>query len=148
MIRLCVLFALLGCHAAPRASTPSRDIVADAKAAATEFDAAQLRADRAAMDRFLAADFIFVRGSGKVAGRDEFIAAFTDPDQKLEPFQITNPIALRLGDATVLIGGDGVITGTAGGKPFVERLRYADIFQWRDGRWQVIYVQVTPQPAP
>lgn len=147
MLRLCLVLALVGCHSAPpRAASSSRDIVAEVKAAAAEFDTAQLRGDRAAMDRFLSADFIFIRGSGKVADRNAFIEAFTDPDQKLEPFQITNPLALRLGDDTVLIGGDGVITGTAGGKPFAEHLRYADIFQWRDGRWQVIYVQVTPQP--
>ncbi len=137
--------ALAACHASPAATTPAAtDPVAAAKAAATEFDHAQLVGDRATMERYLASDFVFVRGAGVVADRAAFIAAFTDPDQKLEPFVIDHPIAIRLADRAVLIGGEGTIRGTDKGAPFTEHFRYADIFQLRDGRWQVVYVQVTP----
>ncbi|HWM86105.1 MAG TPA: hypothetical protein VNO33_09710, partial [Kofleriaceae bacterium] len=73
-----------------------------------------------------------------------FIDAFTSPTQKLDPFVITSPILLELGENVALVGGDAVLSGTESGKRFTERMRYADIFSWRDGRWQVVYVQVTP----
>ena len=120
-----------------------RDVAAEVKAAAAEFDAAQLHGDRETLDRYLAADFVFVRGSGAVTNRKAFIDAFTSPTQKLDPFVITSPILLELGENVALVGGDAVLSGTESGKRFTERIRYADIFSWRDGRWQVVYVQVT-----
>lgn len=138
------LALLAGCagRAAP-VTTPATDPIAAAKAAATEFDHAQLVGDRATMERYLASDFVFVRGSGKVADRAAFLAAFTDPDQKLEPFEIVNPVAIKLSDTAVIIGGETTMKGTDKGEPFAEHFRYADIFQLRDGRWQAVYTQVT-----
>lgn len=134
---------LLPLAAAGCASTRPRDLVAEVKVAAREFDDAQLRGDRSVLERYLAVDFLFVRGSGAVSGRADFIAAFTKPGQKLDPFVITNPVFARLGDGAVLVGGDAVLSGVDGGSRFSERIRYADIFAWRDGRWQVVYTQVT-----
>lgn len=113
-------------------------------AASAAFDRAQLTHDRAALDRFLAKDFKFVRGSGKFTGRDEFIAGFTDPNVTFEPFVITNRMFVPLGGEAGIVGGEGVIRGRDHGAPFEEHFRYADTFQWRDDRWQVVYVQVTP----
>src|SRR5579859_290300 len=48
-------------------ATAPADPIPAVKAAATEFDQAQLHADRAAIDRYLASDFVFVRGAGVVA---------------------------------------------------------------------------------
>src|SRR5438105_7026114 len=102
------LLGLVACHspspAAPAA--PAGDPVAIVKAAAAEFDQAQLHGDRALLDRYLADDFVFVRGAGVVADRNAFLAAFTDPKQHLEPFTIEHPIAIRLADTAVIIGGD------------------------------------------
>ena len=134
--------ALAACHA-PAAATIPADPVAGAQAAAKAFDHAQLTGDRATLDRYLANDFVFVRGAGVVADRDAFLAGFSDPDVKLEPFAIEKPIAIRLADTAVIIGGETTLRGTEKGAPFAEHLRYADVFQLRDGRWQVVYVQVT-----
>lgn len=140
--RAILALGLIGCaHPAPAA--PAVDQIAEVKAAAAAFDHAQLVADRATIDRYLAADFVFVRGAGVVAGRDAFLAAFTDPDQKLEPFTVEHPVAIQLGDGAVLIGGETTLRGTDKGEPFAEHFRYADIFQRREGRWQVVYTQVT-----
>src|SRR4051812_48183111 len=95
-LRLLVSLASLGllaCHAPAAATTPIADPIAAARAAATEFDHAQLVGDRATMDRYLARDFVFVKGAGVVSDRAGFLAGFTDPDQKLEPFVIEHPVA-------------------------------------------------------
>lgn len=123
-----------------------RDPAADIRRAAAAFDQAQLHRDRAALERFLADDLVFVRGSGKVEGKAAFVATFTDPGLVLDPFTIRNPIFVRLGDRSGLVGGEAILTGTESGKRFSEHIHYADVFTWRDGRWQVAYVQVTPIP--
>ena len=83
---------------------------------------------------------------GKVEGKAAFVATFTDPDLVLDPFTIRNPVFVRLGDRGGLVGGEAILSGTDSGKRFSEHIHYADVFTWRDGRWQVAYVQVTPIP--
>jgi hypothetical protein len=139
----CLALSATACdeHGTSRSVTETTRAVVAASAA---FDQAQLHKDKTAMDRFLAQDFRFVRGSGKLTDRADFIAGFTDPKLELKPFTITNRIVVPLGTTGAIVGGEGVIEGTNDGKPFREHFRYADTFQWRDGRWQVVYVQVTP----
>ena len=124
-------------------SPKPRDRTGEIRAAAAAFDAAQLHRDRATLERFLASDFVFVRGAGVVADRDAFIASFTDPGTVLDPFTIVKPVFVPLGDRSGLVGGEVVLSGTEAGKRFSEHIRYADVFTWRDERWQVVYVQVT-----
>ncbi|MDP3745925.1 MAG: nuclear transport factor 2 family protein [Phenylobacterium sp.] len=131
------LFAPLLIAAAP---TPDMDVRSAAKA----FDQAQLTGDKAALERFLARDFIIVRGSGKPAGRDDFIAGWLTPGVTFEPLTILDPVFVALGPQAAIVGGRVELRGTENGKPFVERFHYSDVFAWRDGRWQVVFVQVTP----
>ena len=139
MTRLALLLA--ACHSTSVAAP--RDLATEVKAAAKAFDDAQLRKDRAVLEQFLARDMVFVRGSGKLAGRDDFLATFTSPDLELAPYVITNPVFVPLGEHAALVGGEAVMSGTENGAAFREHFRYADIFAWRDGRWQCVYVQVT-----
>jgi ketosteroid isomerase-like protein len=138
-----VLVSLVACHPEGYVSSPTVDPIPAVKAAAAEFDQAQLHRDRKTIERYLASDFVFVRGAGVVSDRDAFIAAFTDPKTQLEPFAIEHPVAIKLADTAVIIGGEATLKGTDNGEPFSEHIRYADIFQLRDGRWQVVYTQVT-----
>lgn len=112
-------------------------------AASCAFDEAQSRGDVAALERFLAPDFLYVRGSGRVASRRAFIANFSDRTQRLDPFVITDRRVVPLGRDAV-VAADGVISGTAAGRPLREHFRFAGTFVRRGGRWQVVYVQVTP----
>lgn len=150
--RLAVLAAALTACAAPKHAASSAppdapagdpELLIAVRAAAAAFDAAQLHADRATLDRYLASDFVFVRGAGAVTDRTAFIAGFTDPKQTLEPFTVEHGLALQLAPTCVLIGGETTLHGTDGGVPFAEHIRYADIFQLREARWQVVYTQVT-----
>lgn len=153
-VSLASLAVLSACASAPRPAAPSpaptsapgqpaRDILAEVRAAADAFDLAQLQADRAALERYLAADFVFVRGSGKVAGREAFLAAFTTPGSTLEPFQLVDRRLIPLGRDAVAATAEVTLRGSENGERFEEHLRFADVFLWRDERWQVVYVQVT-----
>lgn len=145
MLRLTALAALMLVAAAPMTV---EDDNAAVRAAADAFDRAQQQRDGTALDRLLAPDFLIVHGSGKVGDRREFIDGFTEPGVMLEPFRITDRLFLRIAPDAAVVGGEAVIRGTEDGKAFAERFRYADTFARRDGRWMVVFTQVTPLPAP
>jgi ketosteroid isomerase-like protein len=132
-------------RAAPSAPArePARDLVAEVRAAADEFDLAQVHGDRATLERYLASDFVFVRGSGKVSGRDSFLAAFTTPGDTLDPFELVDRKLIPLGRDAVIATAEVTLRGSESGERFEEHLRFADVYLFRDGRWQVVYVQVT-----
>ena len=130
------------------ASAPAiaQDSNSDVRAVAKEFDDAQLHGDRATLERLLAPDYLFVRGSGRVGDRRDFIAGFTAPGQKLQPFRIEDPLFLRVTGDVAIVGGEAWIKGTDAGKPFAEHFRYSDMFAKRGGKWVAVYTQVTGLP--
>ncbi len=119
---------------------------AEVAAAAQAFDDAQLRGDRTVLERMLAPDYLLVHGSGKIGDRKDFIDGFTDPNAHLEPFDITDRLFVRPTPDTAIVGGDARVHGTDHGKPFAQHFRYSDFLARRDGRWVVVYTQVTPLP--
>jgi len=88
--------------------------------AALELDAAIAAKDEAALERLIAEDFLWVRGSGAKGDKADFIGA--------------------------LLAATNELRGTADGEPFVDRHRFADHWLWRDGGWRLVYAQVTPLP--
>lgn len=121
---------------------------AEVRAAAKAFDQAQMSGDKAAMDRFLASDFLMVNGAGQKNDRNDFIAGWTTPGTTYEPLVIHDPVFVSLGPTAAIVGGRVELKGAENGKPFVSRFHFSDVFAWRDGRWQVVFVQVTKTPAP
>ena len=139
------LSMLLPLASASAAHAPApNDALRGVDAASHAFDHAQLRGDVVALELFLAPDFLYVRGSGRVAGRREFIANFRDPAQHLDPFIIADRRVIALGRDAAVVAADGIISGTNAGRPFREHFRFADTFVRRGGSWRVAYVQVTP----
>ena len=126
------------------AQTPDN---AEVRAAAHAFDMAQQTGDKATLERMIAPDFLFVRGSGRVGGKRDFIDGFTGPGQKLEPFRIEDPLLIRVSAEVAIVGGEAWVKGTDNGKPFAEHFRYADTFAKRGGAWVVVYTQVTGLPS-
>ena len=143
------VFALAALCAGAAAATPAAKSGSGVQAKSVDiasriFDDAQLHGDRAMLDAMLAPDFLFVRGSGRATGREEFIASFTDPAQHFEPFVIEDRRVIPIGSAGAVITGRGTIRGTASGKPFEDHFRYADTLARSLRGWTVVYVQVTP----
>jgi ketosteroid isomerase-like protein len=120
---------------------------AEILAAAKAFDDAQVHGDRAALEALLAEDFLFVRGSGRIGDRREFVAGFTDPRSKLDPFEISDRLFLRVSADVAIVGGEAWVKGSDGNKRFADHFRYADTFARRGGKWVVVYTQVTGLPA-
>jgi ketosteroid isomerase-like protein len=114
----------------------------DLAAAAHAYDAAQVQGDRAALERLVADDYVLVNGAGVVQSKADLISGYVAPGFKLDPFVIEEPVEKVLGD-TALLGGRVNMTGVDGGQRFALTARFVDTWAKRDGRWRVVYSQVT-----
>ncbi len=117
----------------------------DLAAAVAAYDKAQIDSNRAELERWLADDYLLVNSSGATETKAQLIADYTAPGFDLEPFTVEQPVERVWTDGAVM-GGIATIRGTDGGKRYEMRLRFADIWAKRNGRWQVIYSQVAKAP--
>ncbi|WP_442681318.1 nuclear transport factor 2 family protein [Sphingomonas sp. ASY06-1R] len=137
----CALFLSAGAVAAQ-----TLDANTQVRAAAQAFEQAQVEGDRAALERLLAPDFLLVRASGRIGDKADFIAGFTDPKSKLQPYQIVDRLFVRPSDDSAIVGGEATVRGTENGKAFSQHFRYSDMFAKRNDQWVVVYTQITPLP--
>lgn len=136
----------------PEADAGSRCDPACAETASLElaseaFDDAQLRHDAAAIRAWLAPDFSYVTRDGGRYDAEAFIAATTASDEVLEPFKIADHRVHRIAADAGIATGLATVRGTRSDRPFVDHFRYVDVFAQRDGRWTVVFVQVTARQA-
>jgi len=117
----------------------------DLAAAVHAYDQAQIDSNRAELERWLADDYLLVNSSGATETKAQLIADYTAPGFDLEPFTIEQPVEKVWKDGAVM-GGIATLRGTDGGKRYEVRLRFADTWAKRNGRWQVIYTQVSKAP--
>jgi hypothetical protein len=115
---------------------------ADLAKAVKDYDEAQIHGDKAELQRLVADDYTLVNSSGRIQSKAELIADYTAPGYKIEPFEIMEPVEKVWSDGAVM-GGVVDLRGTDGGKPFAVKLRFADIWAKRNGKWQVIYTHVS-----
>jgi hypothetical protein len=118
---------------------------ADLAKAAHDYDQAQINSDKAALERLLAPDYQLANSGGKIETKAEFIADQLAPGYKLNPYTVEEPIERVMGEAA-LMGGVADLSGTSSGKAFSVRLRFLDVWQKRDGRWQVVFTQAMHVP--
>ncbi len=115
---------------------------ADLARAVKDYDQAQINGSRIELERLLADDYTLANSSGQLETKAQLIADFTAPGYKLQPFVVQDPIEKVWNDGAVMAGVVR-LQGTDGGKPFDATLRFADIWAKRNGKWQVIYTQVS-----
>lgn len=111
--------------------------------AAHEYDQAQITGDRRALEKLVADDYILLNSRGKQEGKTELIDGFCHPGFHLNPYQVMEPFT-KLLNGTAILGGLVEFTGTDAGKPFTQRLRFADVWAKRNGHWVVVFTQTTP----
>jgi hypothetical protein len=121
------------------------EVPPDLAAAVVAYDKAQVDSDKAELERWLADDYLLINSSGKTETKSQLIADYTAPGFDLEPFTIEQKVEKVWGDGAIM-GGIATIRGTDGGQRYEVRLRFADIWAKRAGRWQVVYTQVAKAP--
>lgn len=128
--------------AAPVHAQP-QEPAADLRAFADAFDAAQIAQDRAALDRMVADELVFIDGSGKRYGKAFFIDGWTGADDDYDPVTLSDRVILPLGSNAGLASAETILSGRSAGKPFRVRIRFTDIFKRRGDSWQATYIHVT-----
>ena len=123
------------------------DLPADLAKAALAYDEAQLKNDGPELNRLLADDYKLVSRAGTVLNKTQFVAHSTDPNFKLLPFTIEQPLHIVWSDGAVL-GGKVNYRSADHGKESAQLLLFADIWAKRDGAWLVVYTQVSAAKAP
>jgi hypothetical protein len=127
------------------AAAAASHIPPDLAAAVASYDKAQIDGSRPELQRLLADDYLLLNSRGQIESKAQLIADYTAPGFKLEPFTVEQPVEKVWSDGAVM-GGIARLRGTDSGQPYDVRLRFADIWAKRDGRWQVIYTQVAKAP--
>jgi hypothetical protein len=121
------------------------DIPADLAKAVHDYDQAQVKGDRAELQRLVADDYVLLNSAGRIENKARLIADYTAAGFRLDPFVVREPIEKVWSDGAVM-GGIATISGVEGGKPFKVTLRFSDIWAKRNGTWQVIYSHVSRPP--
>lgn len=138
---------LLATACAPAA--PARDPAADRAVLLKQADAwdqAIVRKDAAAISANMAEDFRQIRSNGDVVDKTAFLRDITSPELTIEPYQVED-LDVRFYGEVALLSGHTHMKGSYGGAAFTTHYRYIDIYARRDGRWQVVSVQITTIPA-
>jgi ketosteroid isomerase-like protein len=119
----------------------------DLARAVRQYDEAQVRGDRAALNRLLAEDYQLINSRGQSETKAQLIEDYTAPGFSLEPFKVEQPVEKVWHDAAIM-GGVATLTGTDAGRPYKVRLRFTDVWARRAGHWRVIYTHASKQSAP
>ena len=143
MRAMTVMLLLVGMGPPALAAEAPHGDLADLTAFADAFDAAQIAQDRAALERMVADDLVFIDGSGKRYGKAFFIDGWTGPDDDYDPVMLKDRIVLPLGEDAGLASAETILSGRSAGKPFRVRIRFTDIFRRHGDSWQVAYIHVT-----
>lgn len=122
-----------------------RGLPKDLAEAATAYDIAQFKADKAELERVLADDYTLAGTSGKNQSKAEFIAEQTAPGNRTISVDIHDQVTKLWPDGAVLAGMVDA-KGVSHGKTFTFRGRFVDVWAKRNGRWQVIFTQIHPTP--
>ena len=105
--------------------------------------AAWVRGDRAFIENLLADDWTVIDPSGRVLTKQQVLdETFGSNDRRIDAMTV-DEVRVRLLDGTAVVTGRTRATGSYRGEKASVTLRFTDVFQLRDGRWQVVASQGT-----
>ena len=134
--------AILALSAAPALAA---ELPPDLAKAVRDYDRAQIHNDIPTLERLVADDYVLVNSNATVENKQQFLADFSLPGFKIDPYVVEQPVEKMWGNAAV-IGGLVHLSWTQDGKHQTRLLRVAYVWAKRGGRWQATYAQVTRVP--
>jgi|tagenome__1003787_1003787.scaffolds.fasta_scaffold20004969_2 ketosteroid isomerase-like protein len=97
-----------------------------------------LNHSRTVLERIMAPDFFETTAKGKVRGREETISGLLNSKATLLKIELSETKVLMKGNIAIATGVATEEGTEEDGKPILERVRYTDIFEKRDGKWLAI----------
>ena len=114
--------------------------------AATRLAEAERTGDIPALELLLAADYRGYDPSGRPQDRAGVLRGYAEGGVQVTSLHQSELRARVLGDSG-LVSGIKVLRGQQGAEHFDFRLRFLDVYAWRDGRWQLVASQDTRLPG-
>src|SRR5215813_1144687 len=98
---------------------------------------AQIHADRTALDRIYAADFIGVGPSGTVRTKPQVLLDFTSGDLKFQSIT-TDEVQVRVYGNTAVETGRSTMIGQDKGRTVPREMRFTRVWVKQQGRWRLV----------
>ena len=114
--------------------------------AAERLAQAEGKGDIPALEQLLAADYQGYDPSGRSQDRAGVLRGYAQGGVRVTTLRQSDLRVRVLGD-TGLVAGINVMRGQQGPEHFDFRLRFLDVYAWRDGRWQLVASQDTRLPG-
>ena len=133
---------------AARASSNSAEgRVGEVQASEAQRFAAMVRVDARTLDRLLAADLTYVRPTGRLETKAEFIAAIISGESHYLTIESLERQVRIYGDSALINGLAKTSARTVGNEVAMPNvLRYTSAYAWRDSRWQLVAWHATRLP--
>lgn len=107
---------------------------------------AERSADRDALTRLIADEFVGVTMHGTRTGKAEFIHSFCDSGLRFDKLDIEDVVIAQTDGAIAIVVGRSVFRGTAGERSLAGACQFVDCWKEIDGRLQLVVSSVTSQP--
>jgi ketosteroid isomerase-like protein len=107
---------------------------------------AEQKGDIPVLEQLLAPDYQGYDPSGRSQDRAGVLRGYADGGVRMTTLRQSELRVRVLGD-TGLVAGINVLRGQQGIEHFDLRLRFLDVYAWRDGRWQLVASQDTRLPG-
>jgi hypothetical protein len=105
--------------------------------------AAWVDGDRRFIEGLLSDDWTVIDQAGRVLTKQQVLGeTFTSTERRIEAMVVDDVKVRLLGGAAVATGRTRA-TGSYRGQSATVTLRFTDVFQFRDGRWQIVASQGT-----
>lgn len=108
--------------------------------------AAEQAGDTSTLAVILGADYQGYDPSGRPQDRETVLASYRRGTVHFDQLTVSDLAARILGDVG-LVTGVSQLRGHAEGERFDLRLRFLDVYAWRDGRWELMASQDTRLPG-
>ncbi len=133
---------MIPAEGAQSTSTSAEQTVLAAQAAMVE---AELAGDVAALNLLIAEDFWGMDLENGPFTRASILEGYTSGAVELDSHEVSE-VEVRILGGTAVTTGLAAIRGRAGGQPFASRMRFMDVWAWRDAAWRLIAAHVVPTP--
>ena len=108
-----------------------------------EYIEAHMNRDVAALDRLLAEEFVIAGQYGRATSKRQRLAVLADPDFSFVAIE-SSDARVTAGERTGEVSGQAVLRGSYRGREYTSPpYRYTRRFEKRDGRWQLVGVEVS-----
>jgi len=131
--------------AAESRPTETAGLPPDLAKAVNEYDQATVRNDIATLGDLVAEDYMLVNSDSSVQNKQEYLADFTVPGFRLDPYVLEQSV-FKVWEDTALLGGLLLLSWTQDGQQQKRLLRIAHVWARDEGHWRMKYTQLTRVP--